>query len=561
MTHQLTGRLLILMLLLIAGPAAASLTASVDRTLISDQDLLELTVRASNDTADLEPDFSGMDRDFDVVSNSSSRSSSMQIVNGKTTSTVHKDYSFTLVPKRQGQLTIPSLRAGSAVTQPITIEVRQLSAADRARMNRFVFFETEVDTNETYVQGQIIYSVRLFYTEAIGGDFPQPPVLENAIVETIENEKRYESVVNGRRFYVLEKRYAIFPQRSGPLVIPRERFAGTRGRGSFFTQAQRVSAISEGHTVNVKTIPSQFTGDSWLPAKALVAREIWESATPTFRVGEPVNRKILISAIGASDSLLPQPADVPIPNAKTYADPATTQNRVGPDGVTALQETTIGIVPTAPGPLTLPEIRINWWNTQTDREEVAIIPAATYNVLPAVGDAATAPVVTVPLTELQQQSLPAAATTTNPYWQWAAIALGVLWVLSTWQWLVTRRRVRALESENARRFVQATFDDPDEQREFKALSDACRKNRAGNTHRQLFLWARARYPQVDSLQSLSRQHPELAEEIQQLEAALYSSSGDHQWRGSALLERVTQLRKQGPVKPDNGVLQASLNPV
>ena len=52
-----------------------------------------------------------------------------------------------------------------------------------------------------------------------------------------------------------------------------------------------------------------------------------------------------------------------------------------PKGITARQVTVVGIVPTRAGTLTLPEISIPWWNTQTDREEVAIIPAMTYEVL------------------------------------------------------------------------------------------------------------------------------------------------------------------------------------
>ena len=62
------------------------------------------------------------------------------------------------------------------------------------------------------MQEQILYSVKLFYSESIRGDFPQPPLLENTVVENVEEEKRYESIINGKRYYVLEKNMRCFPK-------------------------------------------------------------------------------------------------------------------------------------------------------------------------------------------------------------------------------------------------------------------------------------------------------------------------------------------------------------
>ena len=180
MTLQQTGKLLItatLLLgqLLLGNVAWASLTATVDRTIISDLDMITLTVRASDSAANANVDFSRLKQDFEVITESSRQNSSMSIINGRRTSVVYKDHVLTLSPKRIGNLFIPSFSAGNERSQPITIYVQEQTATQRQRMNQFVFFETVVDTNDTYVQGQIIYSVRLFYTEAIGGDFPQAP--------------------------------------------------------------------------------------------------------------------------------------------------------------------------------------------------------------------------------------------------------------------------------------------------------------------------------------------------------------------------------------------------
>jgi len=559
MTLQQTGKLLIAATLLLASAAWAGLTATVDRNIISDLDLMTLTVRASDDTADAAIDFSSLSQDFEIITESSRQNSSMSIINGRRTSVVYKDHVLTLSPKRMGNLFIPSFRAGSERSQPITIRVQQQTASQRQRMNQFVFFETLVDTNDTYVQGQIIYSVKLFHTEGIGGDFPPPPSLPDTVVETLENEMRYESVVDGQRYYVLEKRYALFPQRSGPLEIPRERFVGTRGRGGVFSQQQRVNATSESHTIKVKTIPSSFSGANWLPAKALVVREAWTEINPVFRVGEPVNRQLAISATGLSDAVLPRLGEMEVANAKVYADPPATENRVSQDGLTALQITTVGIVPIKEGDLVLSETRIPWWNTQTDREEIAIVPASTYQVLPALNETSNAPTVTLPLSALNHPTFVSGPA--KPYWQWAAITLGFLWLLSTWQWLRLRLQLRTLESAKINRHETPVFSNPDESREFSELKKACTRNRAADTHRHLFMWGKARFPEIHSVLGLGKLDTRLAEQIILLETHLYGEGDKDSWRGNDILKMATELRKRKVKKHKDSALETELNPV
>ena len=559
MTLQQTGKLLIAAIMLLGNVAWAGLTATVDRSIISDLDLITLTVRASDQTADANVDFSSLQRDFDIITESNRQNSSMSIINGRRTSVVYKDHVLTLSPKRMGNLFIPSFSAGNDRSQPITIRVQQQTASQRQRMNQFVFFETSVDTNNPYVQGQIIYSVKLFYTDAIGGDFPEPPNLPDTVVEALETEKRYESIVDGQRYYVLEKRYALFPQRSGTLEIPRERFVGTRGRGGVFSQRQRVNATSESLTINVKTIPASFSGENWIPAKALGVKEAWTEASPVFRVGEPVNRQLAISAIGLSDAVLPQLGEMKVDNAKVYADPPATENRISPDGITALQITTVGVVPTQEGDLILPEIRIPWWNTQTDREEVAIIPAESYKVLPALGETNNITTVTVPLSELDQPTF--ISEPIKPYWQWAAIAFGFLWLLSSWQWLILNRKVRAMESANVTHYEVPALRDPDESREFGELKKACTRNRPADTHRQLFLWGKARFPEIHSVLDLCRLDPRLTEEVSLLETHLYGEGDKGSWRGNDILKVAAELRNRKTQKHKDSALETQLNPI
>lgn len=548
-----------LLALVATASAGASVTATVDRTEITEFDMLTLTIRVSGMATDAEPDFSRLEQDFEQVNIQTRQSSSISIVNGQQSSKVYKDYVLTLRPRRLGNLTIPPIQVGAQATDAIPVEVTRQSSSVTRQMNQLVFFDTSVSTNETYVQGQVVYTVKLFYADAISGDFPPPPDLDDAIVETIESEKRYESIINSRRYYVLEKQYAIFPQRSGQLTIPRETFIGTRGRSGLFSARQRVNAVSEAHAVKVNTIPASFPGNSWLPAADFKVREAWAQNPPSFRVGEPVNRIITMQAVGAAPSLLPPLPSLNIENAKTYADPAEESSGSGKDGITATVTTTVGIVPVKPGELVLPEIRIPWWNTQTNRLDYAVVPEATYQVLPALGGVTSPP--TAPAAP-QTPGETLVEQVVDPLWQMIAIGIGIAWAITLGLHFNLRRQIASLKHRQSDTPAFHTTSH-DEDVAFGHFTRACKSNDAHEAHRYLFLWAKARYPTLSSTQQLVQftGNEQFTGLINELELALFSPAGPGAWNGKALMEACRDVRKQRVTSTKRAALADSLNPV
>ncbi|MCB1647484.1 MAG: BatD family protein, partial [Pseudomonadales bacterium] len=220
---------LVLLILIAFGTfsqlAQASLTTSVDRRKVTDADILTLRIRLDNSTAT--PDFSAIEQDFTILRTlGPNRSSRTTIINGNTTSEVYTEWVLQIRPKKLGELQIPALTADGFRSSPIPVSVTRRSAQDQQRINQYVFFDTTVDTEKVYVQGQIIYTIKLYYVDSISGQFPPEPKIDDAIIETVEAEKRYDAIVKNRRFYVLEKSYAIYPQHNGKLTIPGEVFYG-----------------------------------------------------------------------------------------------------------------------------------------------------------------------------------------------------------------------------------------------------------------------------------------------------------------------------------------------
>ena len=561
-------------ILICASTGYANLTVQVDRKNITDAELLQVTVRIDNPTAIPSPEWQDLSRDFDVISLSGpNQNRSVRIVNGQQTSENYVQWALSLRPKRLGTLTIPPLSLAGYSSKAVKIEVTQASAAVRQRINEFVFFDTTVDTDATYVQGQIIYTVKLFYLDSISGEFPPPPSLGDAIVEIIENEKRYDAMLNNRRYYVLEKRYAIYPQSSGRLVIPQETFAGTRGSRGYFSRGQQVVAVSDPHTVEVKPRPASFTGGQWLPAKSLELSESWATNPPAFVLGEPINRTLILKADGIASSLLPPFENLTIENAKTYEDPANREQITGARGIQSVLTTTVGIVPTRAGAITLPEISIPWWNTETDKQEIATLPEITFQVAPGIQATNSATVFQPPKqtdgrpledsrTQPEQLTI---ITPPDPLWIIISAASTILALCMTWMWWIARNRLSALTS-NLLPETRATTS-LNEPALFKTFKDECQRNNALEARNALFFWAKVRYPTINSNRALSglcedsTQVGYLTEEILNLEAAIYSASPNSHWRGDELLRLVTALRNQATETRETTALIAELNPV
>ena len=565
MTHRI-GRLSVFwMLAFMASFCHAQLSVTVDRNQITEAEILRLTIIINNPVQSFNPDFSSVETDFNILSMSGpNRKSSITYINGRNTSVSSVSWELRLHAKRPGRLLIPSFKIGDMVSQPINISVTRQSVNQQRVTQRFVFFETTVDRSETYVQAQIIYTVRLFYVDNISGDFPGPPDVGNSIIEAIENEHRYNTIKYGRGYNVLEKSYAIYPQKSGELTIPREAFSGSKvGRG-FFSTREPIMTLSRPHTIKVKPKPVAFTGGQWLPARELLIAESWSEQPPVFKVGEPVNRTLTIIADGLAASLLPPFENIEIAGTKTYRDPPTEEQQTSPNGIVSIRTTIVGIVPTRPGSITIPEIKIPWWNTQTDSLELAVIPESTYTVEGSATDPASISqplfLPSIPGSGSDKVTIPSSGSTQPAFWMIVSGCLALAWLMTLMLWL--RQYHLGSRAPSPADGVQLAHvrDTADL---YRRLVSACQKNQPSATQNLLFLWGKAKFPSIDSTRELAGEldSEQLEAEINQLETCLYSPEPDTAWNGKTLLKLLAELNSLTVKKPRKTSLAETLNPV
>lgn len=566
----------LLLLLSLAPAVQAAVRASLDRTEVIEGDPVILTIRQDGPGTGSRPDLGPLERDF--VVEGSSQGSQIRIVNGARSESTY--WSVRMTPKRTGTLQVPALQVGSERTDPIPLKVNPVPAPGSAGPDRPVLVELEADlpSGGSFVQQQIPVTVRLLYRDRLQGGTLSDPAPEHAVVERLGDDRRYRTVRNGLEYNVIERHYAIFPEQSGPLRIPpvvfRGRIAsadsgtGGRRRGDLFDRflqgtpfandpffrqndffggtpfgnpGEPVRARSRDLTLQVAPRPAGYSGQHWLPAEAVVLEDSWSRSPPRFRVGEPVTRTITLQAKGLEASQIP-PLELPQADGfRLYADQPVNETRTDGNGVYGISRRTFTYVPRREGRLTIPEYRLQWWNTLSGSQDQTLLPQWQVDVLPGSGPSQPqqAPLAT-PAGQGGQQPSTRVTEGAEPgflarHWPWL-LALVLAAMLLAWV-LVRRRSARPAEGDRPEAPAEEKPAPPRRAlaRARSELRSACEGNDARAAAGALLALAEALWPEDPprNLEALARRLPEAGGQIRELERALYAPVDLH-WDGGPL---------------------------
>jgi hypothetical protein len=588
------------MLTMTVSPALrADVRASLDRTTVQFGDTVTLTLESDGQNTGVSPDLLPLEKDFTILGTSTSQQ--VQIINGRRSD--RTQWHVELDPGRTGSLEIPALRVGSDTSRPISLKVvdQPEGAADEKNSQLFVEVETEPEDASPFVQQQILYTMRLYYRVPLIEGTLTDPQSENAVVERLGDDVRYTTTRDGERYQVVERQYAIFPEKSGTLSIPpvaftgrvasesrrrsprssmgtmMERFLGADpffddsffGGGLLGDPGKRIRTRGPAVSLEVQPRPASYTGANWLPSEALVLRDSWAEKPPEFRVGEPVTRTLTLEAKGLAASQLPVIQIPEIAGMRVYPEQPVRESRSDGRWVYGQSEQSLAFVPSAAGKLSVPEIRLTWWDVEANEQRVAVLPAWEVNVLPGAGGSDPAAVAPQPAVAADgpgavTEPPPAVAAaswadTLRRGWPWLAagavlIALGVGLVLGRRR-RTSPVRVHATASPAVARAPRSGAA----QRELQA---ACLSNDAGAAARALLAWAAAKWPNHPprSLGALATRLAQGGDEVRALDQALYAP-GDQAWNGARLWDSVRQgLQAESPDTADSEAGFAPLYP-
>ncbi|MGI9212112.1 MAG: BatD family protein [Methylococcaceae bacterium] len=543
--------------LLSGGACAADIQVSSDRNPVRQDEAFTLTYTALQ-TPDADPDFSPLERDFDILAQSQNQH--ISLTNGHYQEVTR--YELSLIPKQAGTYAIPPLAFGTDKSKGLTITVLG-APATAPQDDEDVFLDVSADPTEPMVQAQSLYTLKIFSRSGFSGGELSDPVADNVLMQRLGQDNRYTTLRQGTRYEVVERRYALFPQKSGALTINgvtlTTRVPVRQGGGKFdpfFGARMQIKRLhGDALALNAQPIPETYGLHPWLPAQQVALQESWSGPLDGLTPGEPVTRTLTLTAQGVTIGLLPElvPAETaadPKRSIHQYPDQPLLNEEKLNSGVVSVRHEKIAYVPTGPGSLQVPELNVYWWNTQTQRREVAHLPAHTLNVLAGTR---LSPTLEPPVMVSKDDAPPIVRSEASPLlWVGLAAAFAAIGVLA----LVIGWGIMHRAGQSPTR--QADQPKPRSSRyALAALRSACLANDAKAAHKALIAWASSLRPEISVTElkiMAAKTNPPLNQELEHLDRALYGGTsprewnGQHLWRAIKTSDPLTATKTNTPTK-------------
>lgn len=550
-------------LLLVSVAAAAAVEARVDRPTVDLNESLTLEI-VVDDVTDLEPDLTVLDANFHV--GQVSKLSNTSIFNGE----IRRSLTWTvaLMPKRTGPQEIPPVPVGKQQSNPVAIVVNEPANAPPGEAD--VFVTSEVDVEKTYVQAQVLYRIRIYRAVATRQPALREPTISGveALFELAGDERQYEAVLNERAYNVIERVIAFYPQESGELKISPARFEARVLRNGRITG--RKIFESEAHTIEVLPIPAppaDHPDAAWLPARDVQLSDEWSRPPESLEAGEPVTRRVRLSALGQIETQLPA-VDVPEADGiNVYADKPELSRSLEAGGIRGIRQDQYAVIGVAGGDIEMPGVEVPWWDIEAGEWKVASLPPRILTIRGAEPPPPPEPVATEPA---ETETAPASASDPSAeaaiaavsFWQRAAEVLAVLWILTLAAWWWSSRSAPRKPRE-----PRAPKEPPLHRQQAQALKtarNAAATCDAAGVRAAVLEWGRLQWPDDTPLsigEFARRVEAPLSDELQRLSSASYGPQrGDFDGAALASALRSITLRREHTGSEDRELLPPLMPP-
>ncbi len=363
---------------------------------------------------------------FDVLAGPfESHSSSIQYVNGKSTSSVAVSYTYTLQAQKTGTFTIPSASItvdGKKVTSNgVSIKVLPADATpppSKSQGNQAggggqasitsdnLFIRTEVSKTNVYEQEAILVTYKLYTLVDVVQCNPKNSVDFNGFMKQELDQPANKQLAlenyNGRNYgtFVLYK-VLLYPQRSGVILIDKWNFEAMvriQNRQAvrsmfddFFDSYSNVSKFITAPAVKV-TVNALPTANKPASFNGTVGHFSMNSniTATEIKANEAVTLKLNIAGSG-NMKLIKNPV-IKFPDGFELYDPKVTNNfKTSPAGVSGTKTIEYLFIPRHSGNFEIPSAEISYFDTQEKTYKTMKTPA--YKLQVAKGDGNEAPVV------------------------------------------------------------------------------------------------------------------------------------------------------------------------
>mgnify|MGYP001269035946 FL=1 len=243
-----------------------------------------------------------------------------------------------------------------------------------------VFASAKLDRTSVYPQQPIKASITIYtetwFTKPLDIESIQVP---NAFVLPFKGTLSSMREVNGKKYASLEFFYLIYPYQPGSYALP-EISVGVESPPAGDYKGVLTNVKTKSLPFEVKDRPSEFNGEEWFVAKDVQITEKWNRPLNRLKVGDVVERSIVINAKGTLPNFIPDIAIEDEEFATIYKQsPRLEDNRTSQSANGRKIETYLYLL-TETGEFMIPELSIEWWNPYATRVYRKIIPERTITI-------------------------------------------------------------------------------------------------------------------------------------------------------------------------------------
>lgn len=330
--------------------------------------------------------------------------SSVQMINGKTTSSSSVTYTYTLCALKKGKFTIPaaSVKVGgkSMNSNTLTINVTQGAAGASAGSGRRgqqsqaqdnmqdsgttisgkdLYMTATASKTKVHEQEAILLTYQVYYTVNLTSLKPNMPDLKGFHVQEVPLPRTKEPTqvsVGGRTYNtVVWSQYVVFPQQTGKLTIPAVTFEATVAQrvrsldpfDAFFNSGSAYTEVTKNLstpsiTIQVEPLPTRPANYSGAVGKFILQSEL----TPQqIKTGEAMTLKLTVKGVGNMKLIKSPEVNVP-KDFEAYDPKITDDTEITRNGMEGSKTFEYVYVPRNPGHYTIPSVEFCYFDLENN---------------------------------------------------------------------------------------------------------------------------------------------------------------------------------------------------
>lgn len=230
-----------------------------------------------------------------------------------------------------------------------------------------------------FPEEMVLLKVRtvLFHGEVAEQEFEQPS-LENFSWIQLGSDRSYRTIIDGASAIVFERLIALYPVKSGKLVI--DSFVHHLTLVDNDNVRRKVDLRSPQAYIEVGAWTAPRGGPAkanWLPASSFSVTDKWDPEPDRFTPGAIAHRTVTIEAKGITADRLPAAPHVRAPGAIIFGGTVERVTTMTPTGPVAHGTYRWDLALTTSLPVTLTGVHIPWFDTKSRKMREAVIPART----------------------------------------------------------------------------------------------------------------------------------------------------------------------------------------